>query len=401
MRDHYDVIVIGARPAGAATAWLLARAGARVLVIDRGQPGSDTLSTHALMRGAVLLLNRWGVLPRLIAANTPPIAASEFRYGAERVHVPIKPRDGISALYAPRRTVLDSALATMARDAGADVIYGATLKSLLRSRLGRVDGIVMSADGQRAAVTAEMVVGADGLRSTLAAEVAPTPYRVGRHASAVVYGHWHGIELNRYVWSYARNAAAGAIPTNDGATCVFASVASARFAATFRPDVTAGYRTVIGQADPLLAEALATATLLGPLKGFAGQPGMMRQSWGDGWALVGDAAHFKDPITAHGITDALRDADLLASAILRGGLPALAAYQEERDALSSGIFETSDAIAAFDWDLDTVATLHRRLSDAMADEVAAIRARVNAGAWSSSAPGPATPPARCAPPVAG
>ena len=73
MPVKYDAVVVGARCAGAATAMLLARAGARVLMLDKGAYGTDILSTHALMRGAVLQLHRWGVLPAIAAAGTPPV----------------------------------------------------------------------------------------------------------------------------------------------------------------------------------------------------------------------------------------------------------------------------------------------------------------------------------------
>src|SRR5215813_6514185 len=97
--SKYDDVIVGARCAGAATAMLLARAGHRVLVVDRGRYGTDTLSTHALMRGAILQLHRWNVLPAVIAAGTPPVRQATFFYGAESISVPIKPRDGIDALY--------------------------------------------------------------------------------------------------------------------------------------------------------------------------------------------------------------------------------------------------------------------------------------------------------------
>ena len=109
MHSRYDVVVVGARPAGAGTALLLARQGARVLMIDRGRYGADTLSTHALMRGGVLQLARWGVLPRIVEAGTPPVGTATFIYGDESLEVAVKPSDGVDALYAPRRTVLDRA----------------------------------------------------------------------------------------------------------------------------------------------------------------------------------------------------------------------------------------------------------------------------------------------------
>jgi len=88
-----DVVIVGARCAGAATALLLARAGARVVVVDRGRFGTDTLSTHALMRGAVLQLHRWGVLPAIVS-GTPAVTATTFSYRHEDVTVPIEPKYG-------------------------------------------------------------------------------------------------------------------------------------------------------------------------------------------------------------------------------------------------------------------------------------------------------------------
>ena len=78
----WDAVVVGARVAGASTALLLARAGLRVLVVDRARRGSDTLSTHALMRGGVLQLQRWGLLDGVVATGAPPVRRVTFHYGA-------------------------------------------------------------------------------------------------------------------------------------------------------------------------------------------------------------------------------------------------------------------------------------------------------------------------------
>src|SRR6187200_2446805 len=109
-RRGWDAVVVGARVAGASTALLLARAGLRVLVVDRARRGTDTLSTHALMRGGVLQLRRWGVLNRVTATGVPPVRRVTFHYGGEQVPVALKPSAGVDALYAPRRTVLDAVL---------------------------------------------------------------------------------------------------------------------------------------------------------------------------------------------------------------------------------------------------------------------------------------------------
>src|SRR5512135_1349512 len=97
IESRYDAIVVGARVAGAGTAMLLARAGLRVLAVEKGAYGSDTLSTHALMRPGVLQLHRWGVLDRIIAAGSPAIHKTTFHYGDEAVEVPIRDRDGVDA----------------------------------------------------------------------------------------------------------------------------------------------------------------------------------------------------------------------------------------------------------------------------------------------------------------
>jgi flavin-dependent dehydrogenase len=124
-----------------------------------------------------------------------------------------------------------------------------------------------------------------------------------------------------------------------------------------------------------------TAGAVGPtgLHVFSGQRGWLRRSYGDGWALVGDAASFKDPITAHGITDALRDAELLARVIEQGlgttdEQAQLAAYQAERDRLSLPHFAIAGAIAAYDWDDDAIHALLLQLNSSMALEVEALLA---------------------------
>ena len=103
-------------------------------------------------------------------------------------------------------------------------------------------------------------------------------------------------------------------------------------------------------------------------RAFPGQAGYFRQSFGPGWALVGDAGYFKDPITAHGITDALIDAEALARAVARGGQDALADYQRARDERALGLFEITDEVASFDWDLASVRELHLALSREMKRE---------------------------------
>jgi flavin-dependent dehydrogenase len=369
----YDAVVVGARCAGASTAMLLAREGLRILLVDRAPPGGDTLSTHALMRGGVLQLHRWGLLPG-IAAVTPLIRLTTFHYADETLAVPIKPRDGIDGLYAPRRTVLDGVLVEGARAAGAEVAFGATAVDLLRDRHERVTGVVLErADGARSTVSARLVIGADGMHSRVASLAGADVECTGEHATSVVYGHWSRLEVEGYHWHYRPGVSAGAIPTNGGRTCVFVAVPRDRFAAELRGGLQGFYERALAEAAPELAAAIRGARLDGKLRPFAGTPGLMRRAWGPGWALVGDAGCFRDPITAHGITDALRDAELLARAVVSGTDAALAGYQTARDGACSAIFALSDELASFEWTLDRAKELHLELAREMGSEVEALR----------------------------
>jgi flavin-dependent dehydrogenase len=368
--SKYDVVVVGARAAGSATAMLLARQGVRVLAIDRGHYGTDTVSTHALMRGGVLQLHRWGVLPRLRDEGAVPIRRTTFYYDREAITIPIKSREGVDALFAPRRALLDRVLVDCAAAAGAVVRHETQLLDLVRNADGRVRGVVVKdAQGRVAQIGADTVVGADGLRSVVARLAGAQTYVSGSHATGVFYGHWRGLTIEGYRWYYKPGISIGAIPTTAYETCVFVSVPATRFVETFRADVAAGLRRSVQSVAPELGETLRRASMVGQLNGFAGHVGFYRQSWGPGWALVGDAGYFKDPLTAHGITDALRDAELLSDAIVSGGSDALANYQRTRDKLSRGVFDLTDRIASFAWDMDELKRLHQELSSEMGKEV--------------------------------
>jgi 2-polyprenyl-6-methoxyphenol hydroxylase-like FAD-dependent oxidoreductase len=369
----YDAVIVGARCAGAATALLLARAGARVLLVDKGAYGTDTLSTHALMRGAVFQLQRWGLLDRIIAAGTPPVRATTFSYTEQDITVPIEERFGVSALYAPRRKVLDRILVDAAIESGAEVEYGVRVDDVIADERKRVRGVSVLWGGRRRGIYADMVVGADGLYSTIARQVGARTMVAGRHAAAALYSYWQGLPDDGYYWKFVRGASIGAIPTNDGATCVFASVPADRFRSVMRGDPEAAYRSLVGDVSPSFEARLAEATRVDAVRGFGGQPGFIKQSAGPGWALVGDAGYFKDPATAHGITDALRDADLLARAVVQGTSAAFAEYESTRHDMSQVLFEVTDEIASLAWKDDAhLQSLHRTLSREMSREVRAL-----------------------------
>lgn len=374
LHSHYDAIIVGARCAGASTAMLLSRAGLRVLAVDRQSYGSDALSTHALMRPAVMQLSRWGLLQPLIQSGAPVIRSTTFHYGEQEVTVPIRLEPNIPGLIAPRRAVLDRILVDAARAAGATVLHDTPVHDLIFDRHGRVRGIVLrDASGQTREASADLVIGADGLGSFVARKVEARTLVQGRCSVAHVFGYASAPALSGYHWYFGRNLSGGMIPTNDGLACIVASIPTERFDMEFRFDLSAAQLALASLAPGL--RSLVFGNGGERLKAFRGAPGRLRQAYGPGWMLVGDAGFFRDPLTSHGISDALRDAEGAATAILSCRESALQEFQEVRDSLALPILETTDAISAFDWSLEELPERHRRFSEAMKSEVAVLSAR--------------------------
>ena len=371
---HYDVVVVGARAAGASTAMLLARRGARVLLVDRGGYGTDTLSSHALMRGAVSRLHRWGLLDRIWDAGTPVVRRASFRYrDTLRQDLDVPASDGMPGLCAPRRTLLDALLVDAAREAGAEVHHRTRLLRVLGAGTpaSPVRGVELGLDlDTQVVVTCDLLIGADGLQSSVARHVGAPVTRQGAGASAYALRYVTGLDApdDAYQWLYGDRVGAGVIPTNDATWCVFAALPVDRFAAATAP-VGDTMQAVLHEVEPELAAAFAAARPAGPLRSWPGVRGRFRQPHGPGWALVGDAGYFKDPFAAHGISDAFRDAELLADAVVDGDL---ARYARLRDELSMPLFDVLERIAGYDWDLATLPALHLGLARTMRDEEVAL-----------------------------
>jgi flavin-dependent dehydrogenase len=191
----------------------------------------------------------------------------------------------------------------------------------------------------------------------------------------VLYRYYAELPATGYEWAYGDRAAAGFIPTNEGHTGVFVGTTAARLRGLRRDGTDHAFATLLSAAAPGLTERVASAAPASRMHGWAGIPGFMRRSWGPGWALVGDAGYFKDPITTHGMTDALRDSELLADAILEalaGVVPeavGLARYEAMRGQLSSELFDATERVASYAWDLDEIRILLRQVSSAMSAEV--------------------------------
>jgi flavin-dependent dehydrogenase len=345
--ETVDVVIVGARCAGAASAMLLARAGHDVVVVDRAEFPSDTLSTHAIARGGVVQLQRWGLLDDVVATGAPEIRRVEFHAGGEPVVRSFKDRHGVDFLVAPRRHVLDPLLQEHARAAGARLRTHATVTGVLHDRDGRVVGVTGRDDEGPFDIHARFVVGADGLRSRVARSVgAPVIEQRPSHSAthyAYFAGNWPAMEYHLGAQSFA-----GVFPTNSGAACVWVCAPDdwAREHRTRARTVTDAFHAMVAETSPGLAERLrADSVATSNARGMMSLPNQIRRPFGDGWALVGDAGYHRDAITGHGISDAFRDAELLAVALDRAlrdpasELEALERYAAERERMLREIFE--------------------------------------------------------------
>ena len=266
-----DVVVVGARCAGAATAMLLARQGHRVVVVDRATFPSDTLSTHAIARGGVVALSRWGLLDAVLDSGAPAIRRVRFFVGDEIVDRRIKDRSGVDFLLAPRRHVLDQLLVDAAVEAGAEVRTGVSVTGVIR-HLGRVTGVTGHDDtGEPVQITARVVVGADGLRSRVAREV-PAPVAVRRPpGGAAHYAYFGRPDWDGFEFHIADRMMAGVFPTHGGEANVWVC-GPTDHVDSLRDDRPAGLLALLAAANPELAERVADAERTSPVPRRGGPP---------------------------------------------------------------------------------------------------------------------------------
>jgi flavin-dependent dehydrogenase len=380
---RHDVVVVGGRVAGAATAMLLVRLGHDVVVVDQASFPSDTVSTHLIARSGVVQLRRWGLLGPVLASGAPAIRQATFHAGGESVSRMIKHKAGVDLVVAPRRYALDTIIAAAAQQAGADLRTGVTVTGVQRDSRGRVMGI---SGHDRAGAPVDLrgryVIGADGLRSRVA-RAAGAAISQGRPAGgAAQYAYYGGIDWAGMELFVADRSFAGVFPTHQGQACIWVCTPSADAKAARRRSGSReeAFAELLGRCAPQLAGRLRHARRTSPVQGMLRQPNQVRQAFGPGWALVGDAGYHRDAITAHGISDAFRDAEFLAVALdqaLSAGAEestALSRYQRQRDQALREIFDITCRLAAYP-PVPAFTGLQKQLSAAIDDQAAALAAR--------------------------
>lgn len=372
MEKANDVVVVGARCAGAVTAMLLGRLGYRVTLVERGRIRSDTLSTHGIARGGVVQLAKWGLLDQVLASGAPAIRQVVFQAGGVEEARTLKPRDGVDLLVAPRRYVLDGILVDAATAAGARIRAGLTATGLLRADDGRVQGIrARRADGTVACLPAKIVVGADGVRSRMAELFGSVVRESHPTDNATFYAYisgppWRGFEFHAGEFADRQTGYAGVFPTHHGAACVWVCCPASKVGG-LRGAAVEPFLNLLGSVSPTLAARMGAGRVVSPVRGAVRLPNHLRQATGPGWALVGDAGYHRDPITGHGITDAFRDAELLTRSIddhLRGDAADLSEYEAIRDAALRETFDLTCAMTRYP-PLDEFVALQKRLARAL------------------------------------
>jgi 2-polyprenyl-6-methoxyphenol hydroxylase-like FAD-dependent oxidoreductase len=346
----FDVIVVGGRCAGAATALLLARKGFKVLVVDKARFPADIPHGHFIQRQGPRLLQRWGVLDHFVRSGCPAVTKVTMDFGDFPLTGIDLARDGVALGYGPRRRVLDSILINAAIAAGVEFRDGFVVEDYLFDN-GSVSGIRGRSHGADDSERARITVGADGRHSSLARSVGAQVYEHTPPVTCWYFSYWSGVTLDGLEMYLRDRNAIFMFPTNDGLAAVFVAWEIAEFTRV-RQNIAASFMNVLERV-PTLAERIREGRREERFYGSADLPNFFRKPYGPGWALVGDAGHHKDPFLALGICDALRDADLLASAIDEGLSgkqslrEALAAYEEQRNAAGMQLYYENLRAAQF------------------------------------------------------
>ncbi len=319
MDAAFDVVVVGARCAGSPLATLLAREGLSVALVDRAEFPSDTPSTHLFQNEGAKVLERLGVLDKVLASGAPWIERNDVRISHLRHADPIPRRpDDPGTWLCVRRPVLDTVLVEAAREAGAQVLTSTRVAGVVE-RDGRVCGVRVSGEGGERLLAAGLVVGADGRGSAVARSAGARSYNLIPGQRFGVWAYYEGATWSPpatlFFHRWDDQLVIGC-PADSGLFLV-AAIPPLERLPSFRSDPDGFFDAQLAACEPVAATVVG-GRRVGKLQTMLRWTGYFRESAGPGWALVGDAGHFKDPTPGQGISDALRQAERLASAVVAG-----------------------------------------------------------------------------------
>jgi 2-polyprenyl-6-methoxyphenol hydroxylase-like FAD-dependent oxidoreductase len=328
---------------------LLGRLGYRVLLVDKATFPSDVPRCHFIQPPGVAQLQHWGLLDNIKASHCPSIPSVRFDVDPFVLASSPLSTDGGSGSYSPRRTVLDKILVDAAARAGVEVREGFSVQEVLMDG-DRVTGIRGSTrDGATVTEKAGIVVGADGMRSIVARTVQAPMYNTKPTLTCSYFAYWSGVPVEGIEIYVRERRVIFAFPTNDDLTCIAMEWPTREFQ-VFRADIEGNFLKTIALA-PSLAERVQAGRREERFMGSGDLRNFYRKPYGPGWVLVGDAGYHKDPYLAHGITDAFRDAELMAETIdaglsgRRGMASALGDYERQRNEETLPIYELNAHLA--------------------------------------------------------
>lgn len=354
--EHTDVVIVGSRCAGSAAAIALAERGRSVVALDGASFPSDTLSTHLFFPPHWAELQRLGALQRVRQLGAPRHTRAGLAGPDSGVVGAFSPYEGLDAGACVRRPGLDLALVQTARDAGADIRQRTRVTDLLRDGAGRVTGVrYRERNGTEGSISARLVIGADGRRSTVGRLVGTTEHHSRPNRRLMAYAYFtdpHEDLRNVAMQWRAGDDLVTAFPC-DGEQVLALLMPPVRRTDEFRAGTDAAFQATLRRVPPL-AERLSSCTRVSKIFTSYSHPSYFRHSHGPGWALAGDAGHFKDPVTAQGIRDALRFGRLLgeAAAPSLDDPPALdralAAWESDRDAQCLPMYQWANSLGCDD-----------------------------------------------------
>jgi menaquinone-9 beta-reductase len=315
MSAKFDVVVVGGRVAGASLAIHLRRCGLSVGIFDRAQLPGDTMSTHVIYPNTIARLERLGALDRIMAHRPPPLYTSWYHQNRMFV-APHTPEEGRDWALCIRRSTLDRHLQEIARESGAEVFDNAPVKALLGAGTDDdpVRGVIAEIDGNDVSFEAALVVGADGVSSTVAGLVGAKRERVMPTKSMLYYAYWVDADSrNTQDFFFEPPWICAHFPADDGHHVVTMN-GPVEMRRSIQ-DLEAFYLDRI-RSIPQLWGRLSKARKVSDVRGTPRLEGFYRRQVGPGWLLSGDAAHFKHPASAQGIGDALHAAEALAPMIV-------------------------------------------------------------------------------------
>jgi 2-polyprenyl-6-methoxyphenol hydroxylase-like FAD-dependent oxidoreductase len=315
-RSSYDAVIVGARCAGSPLATRLAERGWSVLLVDREPPPADTISTHYVFPNTLARLRELGALARIEARHRLNPLHYAVRVLGEEVTGPFTPVDGFDRMCGVTRPVLDQALLGTAVAAGAETRFGEKVTGLLGAGIAEdpVRGVELEG-GDR--IEARWVLAADGRASTVAGLLGLEKQRPIASEVGIMFAYWRGLPGDDSLRVEALESASLTWgQCEDDVSILMLGVP---------PELTRGdaeqrqrlFVSSLDQFEWFDPRVLSGAEQISPIR-VAPETmlrGFLRQATGPGWALVGDAGHFKHPATAQGISDAIEQALHVADAL--------------------------------------------------------------------------------------